>query len=332
MPRSALAKHADLVKALKAANKTTPFGDRHAGHAARDSPRGSTQCAWGGNTGWLQAGDQGHCYAIRMGDERRPAIPEPVKRAVRQRCGFGCVICGMPLYDYHHKLEWANVRRHVSEEITLLCTQHHREATNGLLPTAVIERADQNPFNRGQGATSPLALWFDAQVPPVISLPGITFTCVTDKRRPTWMWPLYIDGAKPFGFTLEEGGLLLNVHVCDSRNRPVVMVQDSVLRLASDLWDIRFVGQTLTIQEQAQSFLLEMEFHPPNQVNVNRYHGHALGGVIDIQGGLINISGGRLPSLTNIGFDGCRGDGNIGVLLGDKPPEMTAAFVIGRIG
>jgi trigger factor len=34
--------------------------------------------------------------------------------------------------------EWAKVKRHDAEEITLLCDRHHREKTAGLLPKAVI--------------------------------------------------------------------------------------------------------------------------------------------------------------------------------------------------
>jgi hypothetical protein len=34
--------------------------------------------------------------------EDRPPIPLPVKRLVRQQCAFGCVLCGLPLYEYDH--------------------------------------------------------------------------------------------------------------------------------------------------------------------------------------------------------------------------------------
>jgi len=30
----------------------------------------------------------------------RQNIPLPIQREVRQRCGFDCVICGMPLFKY----------------------------------------------------------------------------------------------------------------------------------------------------------------------------------------------------------------------------------------
>ena len=64
----------------------------------------------------------------------RPPIPESMKREVRQRCGFGCVICGMPLYTYEHMLGYVNVDRHVAEELTLLCYQHQYERTQRKLP------------------------------------------------------------------------------------------------------------------------------------------------------------------------------------------------------
>ncbi|MGU5889575.1 hypothetical protein, partial [Aeromonas hydrophila] len=80
-------------------------------------------------------------------------IPLPIQREVRQRCGFGCVICGMPLYEYEHMEEWANVKRHVAEEITLLCDQHHREKTGGLLPKEVVRDANKNPFNLRKGVS-----------------------------------------------------------------------------------------------------------------------------------------------------------------------------------
>ena len=76
-------------------------------------------------------------------DERPDSrnIPLPVQREVRRRCGFGCVICGLPLYEYDHLLCWAVVQRHVAEEITLLCDQHHREKTSGLLPNDAVHSA-----------------------------------------------------------------------------------------------------------------------------------------------------------------------------------------------
>src|SRR5215470_1873155 len=93
--------------------------------------------------------------------QHRPPIPEPTKRLIRQRCGFGCVICGLPLYEYEHMLGWANVERHEAAEITLLCDQHHRERTNGLLPIEAVKQANTDPINFKTGLAKPYDLHFE---------------------------------------------------------------------------------------------------------------------------------------------------------------------------
>jgi len=46
-------------------------------------------------------------------------ISLPIQREVRQRCGFGYVICGFPLYGYDHLKDWANFKEHIANDITL---------------------------------------------------------------------------------------------------------------------------------------------------------------------------------------------------------------------
>src|SRR4029078_3986773 len=89
-----------------------------------------------------------------------PHISEKIQRAIRQRCGFGCVVCGLPLYEYEHMQGWANVRRHEEAEITLLCDRHHREKTNGLFPLDAVRAADNNPYNLRAGVSPPYGLHF----------------------------------------------------------------------------------------------------------------------------------------------------------------------------
>jgi HNH endonuclease len=83
-----------------------------------------------------------------------------IKRAVRQRCGFGCVICGNPIYEYEHMVPYAQVREHTLDNITLLCDGHHRIKTGGLLPLEVVERANADPFNLRGSQSSPFYLHF----------------------------------------------------------------------------------------------------------------------------------------------------------------------------
>lgn len=51
------------------------------------------------------------------------SIPAQIKHSVRQRCGFGCVICGSPIYEYDHMLGFAEVDRHVASK-SHCCASH----------------------------------------------------------------------------------------------------------------------------------------------------------------------------------------------------------------
>src|ERR1022692_5207625 len=140
-------------------------------------------------------------------------IPDPIKRTVRQRCGFGCVLCGIPLYEYDHLLGWANVHRHVAEEITLLCDRHHRERTNGLLPDADVAAANADPFNLRAGVTPAYDLHYSG-TECVVALGDNTFT-VKDQGRDTVLVPVIIDGLAPIVFSMVDGHLLLTVTLFD---------------------------------------------------------------------------------------------------------------------
>lgn len=75
----------------------------------------------------------------------------------------------MPLYEYEHMEEWASVKRHVAEEITLLCDQHHREKTGGFLPKEMVRNADSDPFNLREGVSKPYCLHFSGKTAEIAS-------------------------------------------------------------------------------------------------------------------------------------------------------------------
>jgi len=195
-------------------------------------------------------------------------IPRPIQREIRTRCGFGCVICGMPLYEYEHMEEWALVHRHVAEEITLLCDQHHREKTNGLLPKEMVREANANPFNLRNGVSKPYNLHFSG-IDAEVFIGGNKFTC-KDQGYGTAMVPLSIDGVPIIGLVLTDGHILLNVVAFDEFNKPILHIKNNQLFYSTDIWDIRLVGRKLTIREGDRRFLLEIEFSPPNKVTITR--------------------------------------------------------------
>lgn len=195
-------------------------------------------------------------------------IPLPIQREIRQRCGFGCVICGMPLYEYEHMEEWAAVQRHVAEEITLLCDQHHREKTAGLLPKDVVREADKAPFNLKSGVSKPYDLHFSGKHAEVI-IGGNSFTC-DDEGYGTIMVPISVDGAPLIGLILADAHLLLNLAIFDEYNAPILHIKNNQLCYSVSPWDIQLVGTSLTVREAQRKLLIEIEFQPPDKVVIAR--------------------------------------------------------------
>ncbi len=163
---------------------------------------------------------------------------------------------------------WALVQRHVAEEITLLCDQHHREKTGGLLPKEVLKEANTNPYNLRKGVSKPYTLHFSGKQAEV-EIGGNSFTC-EDQGYGTIMVPISVDNGPLVGLILGDGHLLLNLVVFNECNVPVLHIKNNQLYYSVIPWDIQLVGTTLTIREAHRKILLEIEFVPSEKVIINR--------------------------------------------------------------
>lgn len=195
-------------------------------------------------------------------------LEDGLKREVRQRCGFGCVICGRPIYEYDHILGWANVKRHVASEITLLCDDHHREKTAGFLPNQRVIEANQRPFNIINGVTAPHTLHYSGREFSLVI--GSYVFDGTDRGSGAAGQAIRIDGESLFGVRLEDGHFLLNLSVHDSNDNLVLLIDDNELVLNVCSWDIEVVGTRITIREDKGSILFDIVFRPPSTVAVLR--------------------------------------------------------------
>jgi hypothetical protein len=192
-------------------------------------------------------------------------IPDPVRREIRQRCGFGCVICGLPLYTYEHMLGWATVQRHVADEMTLLCDQHQRERTNGLLPISEVQAHNQNPVNRKSGSSAPYNLYYSGDYCEVdIGSNVLTAPMMSD------LVAVQVDGEPLVGFRFEDGHYLLNVLLFNEVNEPVLQILDNELIYSAEPWDIELVGTRLTVRAAARKIFIDIVFEPPATVRLLR--------------------------------------------------------------
>ncbi|SNY42081.1 trigger factor [Pseudomonas sp. LAMO17WK12:I6] len=196
----------------------------------------------------------------------RPPIPPEIKREVRQRCGFGCVICGLPIYEYEHMLEWAVVQRHVADEITLLCRQHHGEKTNGLLPKENVLAANLNPFNKQLGVSKNYLLHYSGDSVKVKF--GDSVFSFEGMPEGFAFAPLVIDGSAVIMFKRDQGNLFLSFAACDELNKVVLEILDNEIVYDAGQWDAEWVGQSLIIREAHKKILVKIKFNPPGEVSV----------------------------------------------------------------
>jgi trigger factor len=199
--------------------------------------------------------------------------PDPVKREVRQRCGFGCVLCGLPLYEYEHMEGWVNVRnrpkgqQHIASEITLLCDTHHREKTNGLLPIAKVRAADAAPFNRQRGVSKPYDLHYEGDSCEIV-VGGNSFA--KNRITGTQLAAVAIDGETLLGFTFDQDHLFLTLRHYGDDGRLILRIEQNTLVYSVTPWDITLQGRNLVIRAGHGQFLLDILFDPPNRVTVSR--------------------------------------------------------------
>jgi len=164
--------------------------------------------------------------------------------------------------------EWAQVKRHVADEITLLCDQHHREKTGKLLPKEVVREANLNPYNLRKGVSKPYDFHFSGTTAE-IEIGGNSFTC-EDHGNGIAIAPIFIDGQPLVSLVLQDGHLLLNIVVFDEFNIPILHINNNQLLYSVEPWDIQLVGTKLTIREGHRKILIEIEFLPPDKVKINR--------------------------------------------------------------
>ena len=79
-------------------------------------------------------------------------IPPAVRREVRKRSHFGCVKCGLFIYEYHHVDPlFSEATSHEPSNICLLCPTHHGKVHKGLISTQQVKEAYKKPYASGLG-------------------------------------------------------------------------------------------------------------------------------------------------------------------------------------
>jgi len=191
-------------------------------------------------------------------------IPAPIAKEIRQRCGFGCVICGSMIYTYHHvDPPFEEARKHDPQSIVLLCGDCHARATKKVLSNDTIRKAANNPKCLEKGF-SHFQLDVGVQFPTIL-LGNSTFV-----GNPTII--------RAFGKSLfmieppeQNGGPFRISAVFYNREgkKTCRIIQNEWQGFASN-WDITSIGNEITVRQDHGDIVFRMYSDPPTRLIVDR--------------------------------------------------------------
>jgi len=172
-------------------------------------------------------------------------IPENIKRVVRQKCCFGCVLCGSPVFDYHHIIDYSIVKKHEESNIVLLCRKHHSDVTTGKISRELINEAKINPFNRARQFTTEYKLEVNRSIEVQVGSNTIDCQFPTGNGVCEGLW---INGKTYLGINSENGWLTMSLILTDMRSNILLIVEKGEIIISTSIWDYSYIGSHLQIK------------------------------------------------------------------------------------
>ena len=191
-------------------------------------------------------------------------IPSAVRREVRKRCGFGCVICGLSLYDYEHFApDFKDAEEHNPGGITLLCMQCNQKRNRKVLSVETVAAANKAPKCLQQGYANEA---FDFGSKPItVEFAGVTFSnceqLITVFGIPVLSIKEPEHHHEPFR---------LSGRFCDDAGAATLKIEDNVWSVGADCSDVECVGPRIIIRKEPREIVLQVKSEPPERLVIER--------------------------------------------------------------
>jgi len=204
-------------------------------------------------------------------------IPENIKKEVRLRCGFGCVVCGGMFYDYEHfDPVFDECQSHNAEGITLLCGRHHTNKTRNFFPLSAVKKANNNPSAKRNGFWEDLT--FDS-MPPTILLGSNKTRCCRDIFTIDNTRILCIDPPE-----CVDSPYLISACFLDNDNNEILNIERNIIKGNFGNIDVVAKGGVVNIKSLEKSItLLELSLkNQPFQFEISELNMNYNGSKIEI--------------------------------------------------
>lgn len=246
-------------------------------------------------------------------------IPASVKREVRQRCGFCCVRCGFPIFEYHHIEYWSKTQTHKASEITCLCPDHHEMVHKNLLKIQQVKRDNENPCQIRNGPSKNIFNFEGDSCK--FSIGGCTFIPDHPMKDDDLLIPLVVDNIPIVFFRKYGQQYLLGINLFDEENNKCLEILNNEFVSSIGAWDMTIDGNTLTLRSAPRKILLEMKVNPPDEIVISKAR-------IFLNGIDITIENGLTVNNANHSFSNGTIGGTLGIGVGDIPEVVPFGIKI----
>jgi hypothetical protein len=191
-------------------------------------------------------------------------IPAPIRREVRVRSKFGCVVCRSAICDYEHiDPEFSEASNHDPSCICLLCGHCHDKVTRGQLSKATV----LNRYRQVQSSEKVKRPFddFDLNGDLTVRLGSCTFHGARKLVELNGETVLAIEPP-------EEGSSFptLSGYFMDASGKELLRIEQNIWSGSSTAWDVEVKGATITVRPAPRVIGLRLRVNPPNEITVEK--------------------------------------------------------------
>ena len=190
-------------------------------------------------------------------------IPNIIKREIRQKCGFGCVVCGSAIYQYHHfDPPFREAKEHNPNGITLLCGKCHDYFTKSIWSDNKLKHYNNNPkciereFSFG--------IFDIGQTPPIVKFGPNTFINTAEIINIYGIPILKIDPPEVQSGPFRISGLFYN-----DIGEKIFQIEENEWKGSINNWDIEQTGNSLIIRKDQRKIALVIITNPQRELIIN---------------------------------------------------------------
>jgi hypothetical protein len=193
-------------------------------------------------------------------------IDEETKRAIRKRCGFGCVYCGSAFYQYEHIYpDFADAKLHDPEKIVLLCGGCHDRVTRKFLSKEAVYKKSISPkchevgysFGAMDVSSDVLSLRFGGAV-----FKNLKTAIQICNDRVFSVSPPDVLGSP----------MRISAFICDSNGKEILNIDNNEWKTPIGNWDVTVIGGKVTIREKKGKISVVLRIDNPREVVFERVY------------------------------------------------------------